>query len=137
LQFAGNPPAKTQWKNVRGDGNLSVVFKEQLWIPVMTPAMSNTIALSVWDYDRIGSNDRVGCAFLRFDDVMKGKYAKPSWVHLYGAPDGIWMGDAKNAMNKDPDIATNWRCASLLLFRRIAGYFCGFTSQWPVADCRP
>lgn len=69
------------------------------------------IQISVWDFDRLAKNDRVGTAFLDFNQI-KAHPMEPAWINIYGAPDGVKLGSNKNKMNKLPDFATNYRCVA-------------------------
>lgn len=33
----------------------------------------------------------------------------PTWINIYGAPDGVELGEHKREMNCTPDVASNWR----------------------------
>lgn len=121
-------------KTVQGEGNLKCDWNEQMWIPVMTPAMSNIITLTVrrmqlcvcvfvcvcasvrvcacvqvWDKDAT-KDEQVGTSFLDYKDVCAGVYrSHPVWVNVYGPPSGC-TGHQVEKMLKYPDLATNWRC---------------------------
>jgi hypothetical protein len=47
VQFAGNPKLRTRYRSAKGEGNLTVLWAEQLWLPVTVPTMTNTIQIAV------------------------------------------------------------------------------------------
>jgi hypothetical protein len=112
----GGLTAKTKWVTVRGDSNLEVEWLYELWLPTLVPSMSDIIELSVWDFDRFKSNDRVGTIHLRFKDIDR-EALPPTWMPVYGAPDEVDFGKAKGRMNIYPRLATNYRGRVLLAAR--------------------
>ena len=116
--FAGNPPIRTKYKTVKGvSGQLAANFDTELWMPVLTPTMTNRIELTLWDYDRLASNDRVGTIYLKFNQIEKHGRS-PMWMPVYGAPDGVDFGNVKNHMNRYPESASNFR-GRLLISGRV------------------
>jgi hypothetical protein len=78
---------------------LDVPWNQEIWIPILTPTMTHRVELSVWDYDRLKEDDRVGTVFFRFDDI-KCAPLPPTWFPIYGAPDNVPYGEHKNHMNR-------------------------------------
>ena len=77
----------------------------------------NGAQIVVWDFDKLQPNDRIGTHFLDFKVIEKMPGGMPpTWLNIYGAPEGVKVGKNKNAMNKYPDQATNYRyvCVSLV-----------------------
>lgn len=110
LTFAGNPPAKTRWVVARGARHLAVAWEEELWFPVRMPVMQARLLIEVFDYDLLVRNDRVGSVHLPFAGLAQSlEDARPQWVNIYGAPNGVEVGKNKNRMNRWPDEASNWR----------------------------
>ena len=70
----------------------------------------NGAQIVVWDFDKLQPNDRIGTHFLDFKAIEKMPGGMPpTWLNIYGAPEGVKVGKNKNAMNKYPDQATNYR----------------------------
>lgn len=123
VTFAGNPPLKTKHvtgkatdKTKRRNG-INVAWNEELWIPVVVPTMSNKVEVALFDWDRIGMDDRVGTVYLNYKEIAAAPQA-PRWYNIYGAPNGIEIGDNKNLMNKTPGLASNYR-GRLLISARV------------------
>jgi hypothetical protein len=51
VDFGGNPSCCTSVVTERGSSNLKPYFEEECWLPVMLPAMSDVILISIWDED--------------------------------------------------------------------------------------
>ncbi len=107
--FGSMPAVRTRYKTIKGEsGKLKANFDTELWMPVLTPTMTNKIELTLWDYDRLAKNDRVGTIFLKFNTIEKhGR--PPVWMPVYGAPNGVDFGNVKNYMNRYPGSASNFR----------------------------
>ena len=107
--FGSMPAVRTRFKTIKGpSGTLKASFDTELWMPVLTPTMTNKIELSLWDYDRLAKNDRVGTIFLKYNAIEK--YGRPPvWMPVYGAPNGVDFGNVKNYMNRYPGSASNFR----------------------------
>ncbi|KUF94553.1 Dysferlin protein [Phytophthora nicotianae] len=60
--FAANSPCKTSVVTVKGRGNLTPDFYEELWLPVRIPTFSRHIGISIWDRDLTSPNELVGVA---------------------------------------------------------------------------
>merc|ERR1712087_815203 len=67
-----------------------------LQIPVVVPTMSNTIVVSVWDWDLI-DDERIATFTLDYTS-LKQKAIEQRWYNLYGAPEHRQDGIA-NKMN--------------------------------------
>ena len=59
-----------QVRTARGDGDLSVDFNEQVWMPVMVPTMTHRIELSMWDNNVVGKDSVVANAYFSFQDLQ-------------------------------------------------------------------
>eukprot|EP00736_Rhodelphis_marinus_P012214 Rmarinus@m.21902 len=95
ITFGGNPPCQS-----RVISNRSPRFSEKLCVPVMLPAMSDKIELSVFDYDKTDKDDYAATVFVKFSEIQKRPehYAVPRWYNLYGCPshaDDATMGKKK------------------------------------------
>jgi hypothetical protein len=135
VTFAGNDPLKTKFVTSHGKANLTCVWNEELWLPVLTPTMSNKIEVAVWDYDKLRPNDRVGTILLNFEDVCNGKMKAAKWYSVYGAPDGVKLGANKNMMNRLPSKATNYRCPNCRVWSFRAASCCCGQSVFGVVLC--
>jgi hypothetical protein len=71
-------------------GTMNPTFNQVLSIPIVFPSMTDSIELTVWDYDRDG-NEWIASIFLSLEDICSGKIAQnsPTWLHFYGAPDDV------------------------------------------------
>jgi hypothetical protein len=93
VEFAGiNSVSKT----VKGQ---SVSFNQELQLPVMEPAMSDHIKITIWDNDVGLKPDRIA--------VTQASYSKaklesnPRWINFYGAPEGFKSNKVAKKMNKN------------------------------------
>jgi len=64
--------------------------------------------MTIWDYDKVGSDDIIGTIRLHWKDIMDKKYEDYCWMNIYGAPLKV-SGDYTDDMNEEPRIASNWR----------------------------
>jgi hypothetical protein len=131
VDFAGNPACCTSVVTERGPSNLKPFFEEECWLPVMLPAMSDVILVSVWDEDVTTNELYSYVTDLRFSQIRaamlgvagdkKGKKEKkkkgaaasggvfgegykgePRWVNLYGAPVDTENAEQAQTMNRYP-----------------------------------
>ena len=139
-EFAGCRPVKTSKLAVYGRQNLTVVFEEELWIPVWVPTMCKRIALRIMNKEFFAlptSNNKVivASAYIDFDDVdrcetnpitvvegLGSQYTGPplKWIHFYGADPRVKHGPKQaKFMNKFPKHASAYRGSLLTSLRRI------------------
>ena len=71
--------------------------------------MTNSIEMSVWDYNRLQKNERVGSVVLDLREIKRYGSVGPMWLPIYGAPDGVSRGNDVKVMNKNPHLASNYR----------------------------
>lgn len=59
-------------------------FNEWLNMPVMIPTMSKYIKIFLYDQDKIGSDQKVACYNLDFNDIQETpeKYSNPFWINF-------------------------------------------------------
>jgi hypothetical protein len=89
-------------------GTMNPTFNQVLSIPIVFPSMTDSIELTVWDYDRDG-NEWIASIFLSLEDILSGKMAQnsPTWLHFYGAPDDV-------PSKKKPFVEFTKHCGKLL-----------------------
>jgi len=104
VEFAGTRLKSDVYKSVNPKCQV------QFDIPVMEPVFSKNITISVKDYDKFFSDDRI--ASLKLDYLkLKQEYRmcmEPCWLYLYGAPQGHQSGYSKK-MNKGLVEGSNFR----------------------------
>lgn len=69
----------------------AVNLMTELIVPVTEPTMSNAVRLSLYDYDKGSSDDRIATVTLDYASLKAGPFG-PRWVNLYGAPEGKQRG---------------------------------------------
>jgi hypothetical protein len=71
-------------------GTMNPTFNQVLSIPIVLPSMTDSIELTVWDYDKEG-NEWIASIFLSLEDILSGQIAQKSatWLHFYGAPESV------------------------------------------------
>lgn len=141
VEFAGCKPLKTTKVAVSGKKNLSVVFDEELWLPVWVPSYSKRASITLMNRE-FGRKDQViATAYIDFDKVPKydrdpvvddsmfllgslglanKKYdgAALQWLHFYGANPTVRGGPkAAQFMNKFPNYGSSYRGSMLASFR--------------------
>jgi len=62
---------------------LNVEFNQEVQLPVFEPTMSDTIKVSLWDYDFGVKNELMGCSTVFKFGKAKDGYL-PRWVNFYG-----------------------------------------------------
>uniref|UniRef100_K3WXL3 C2 domain-containing protein n=1 Tax=Globisporangium ultimum (strain ATCC 200006 / CBS 805.95 / DAOM BR144) TaxID=431595 RepID=K3WXL3_GLOUD len=120
VYFAGQDILETRKVTVKGSGNISVEFHQELWFPVLLPCMSNNIFVSVWDND-LTTDELVANTLTPFLFSHVQKYPsqfKNRWANLYGPPLGYIMESKDRKMMFDnPAIASTYRGRVLLSMR--------------------
>lgn len=88
-------------KNKKKTGK-NVSFNESLHLPVYEPIMARSIQCCVFDYDAVGTNDRICNFHLDYVDMKEnnGGVLEPRWYNLYGAPHGKQRGVIARKMNR-------------------------------------
>jgi hypothetical protein len=117
IEFAGGKPVKTKTRTVKGERSaMNPIFNYELWYPVSTPTATQSIKMSVWDYDFSGS-DLIGCFYNKFNLLQRlprdpstgyDMCTGPMWVNLYGSPVslGFSMGSTlKKGFNQLKELA--------------------------------
>lgn len=69
IGFATNSACKSSVVTVKGNGNLSPEFMEEMWVPVLAPTLSRNITISVWDRDLGRKDELVGIASHDYQQV--------------------------------------------------------------------
>jgi hypothetical protein len=141
VEFAGCKPLKTTKVAVSGKKNLSVIFDEELWLPIWVPSYSKRASITLMNRE-FGRKDQViATAYIDFDKVPKydrdpivddsmfmlgsvglanKKYegAPLQWLHFYGANPTVRGGPkAAQFMNKFPNYGSSYRGSMLASFR--------------------
>ncbi|CAM9162703.1 unnamed protein product [Scytosiphon promiscuus] len=137
VDFAGNPPLRSTPVKAKGRDGLSPGWAQELWLPVMVPAHSSSIDMSVW-HKEITGRDVVAHAYFDFNNIatIPGKPAggekrsglfrrrvkhypgpQPKWVNLYGAPAGKSKGKEAEIMNRYPSRGSSYRGRLLVAMR--------------------
>ncbi|OQR80945.1 myoferlin-like protein [Achlya hypogyna] len=119
VAFAGEKPLETRKVTTRGS---DVDFQQELWFPVLLPCMSNRIAISVWDWDRVSDELVAHAAPFYFNQVKDHpSLFQQIWTNLYGSPEDSrflkFNSAAKATMDKHPETASTYRGRLLLSFR--------------------
>lgn len=141
VEFAGCKPLKTTKVAVSGKKNLSVIFDEELWLPIWVPSYSKRASITLMNRE-FGRKDQViATSYIDFDSVPKydrdpvvddsmfmlgslglanKKYdgAPLQWLHFYGANPTVRGGPkAAQFMNKFPNYGSSYRGSLLASFR--------------------
>jgi len=108
IQFAGQDNKTSTYKK-----KLDVHVHECVTIPVNEPILGNMIKCVVKDHDvGPGKDDVIGTFTFSYSKVKKKKMP-PSWVHMYGAPQGKQKGVA-DKMNRAILEGTTYRGSMML-----------------------
>ena len=121
VRFAGCLPQRTRFLTVRGPGNLTAAWKQQLWIPFQSPFLSTRVTIAIRDYDVITEDDTAGTLVLDGNSIAAGgRDGLPgSYWPIYGAPPRAPVNAAARAMNTVPDLASTYN-GTVFLSARIA-----------------
>lgn len=86
IEFSGGKKMKTKRKTVKGERSaMNPMFNNEIWYPVAVPTATQSIKMSVWDYDLDGS-DIIATAYSKFGVLQKlTNGTGPYWINLYGA----------------------------------------------------
>ncbi|KDO20674.1 hypothetical protein SPRG_13426 [Saprolegnia parasitica CBS 223.65] len=119
VAFAGEKPVETRKVTTRGS---DVDFQQELWFPVLLPCMSNRIAISVWDWDRVADELVAHASPFNFNQIKDHPTLFQNlWTNLYGTPEDStflkFNSTAKEFMGKHPETASTFRGRLLLSFR--------------------
>ena len=97
---------KVRTPTVKGTQNPT--FNQTLSIPIVFPTMTDSIEVTVWDWDLDG-NEWIASIFLSLEDIVSGKIAQnsPTWLNFYGAPDSV-------PKKKKPFVDFTKHCGKLL-----------------------
>ncbi|OWZ19250.1 Dysferlin [Phytophthora megakarya] len=124
--FAANAPCKTSVVTVKGRGNLSPDFYEELWLPVRIPTFSRHIGLSLWDRDLTSPNELVGVASHDFlqklefeEEQQRIQAAAPRWYNLYGPPLHGVNTKRKQLVSRHPELGSTYRGRILMSMVRV------------------
>lgn len=104
----GGVEGKTSWVTADA-GTMSVAWYEEILLPVMVPSVSSKLMVTVFDYDRLSTeDDMVGSFNFDWDKVLNREFEQFFWVNIYGGPENINNEQAK-LMNSVTELASNWR----------------------------
>eukprot|EP01013_Petalomonas_cantuscygni_P010525 TRINITY_DN2363_c0_g1_i2.p1 TRINITY_DN2363_c0_g1~~TRINITY_DN2363_c0_g1_i2.p1 ORF type:complete len:1377 (-),score=340.43 TRINITY_DN2363_c0_g1_i2:184-4314(-) len=82
LAFAGGRMVKTTVKK----NSFHPVWEEWLVVPVSQPAVSDTLEVSLWDYDMLSSDEMISTFNFSMRDVISAGGMGPTWLHFYSHP---------------------------------------------------
>lgn len=88
IGFGVHAACKSTVKTVKGTANLSPVFLEEMWIPVMVPTLSRRISVSVWDRDLGRPSELVGLASYDYNQVALATATGGMLASLDASPSG-------------------------------------------------
>ena len=80
----------------------NVTLNKALQLAVFEPVMTSKINITLFDKDKVGSDDRIASFSLDYND-LKEKYANNlpvHWINIYGAPEGKQRGKSAQRMNR-------------------------------------
>lgn len=84
---------------------------QKFLIPVQTPVLNDRLVIEAWDYNSVSSDSHIGSILLSVKQLV-ALGSQPGgffiWKNLYGAPQDN-TGKAADAMNENPDIASDWK----------------------------
>jgi hypothetical protein len=71
-------------------GTQNPTFNQMLSVPIVFPSMTDSIEVTVWDWD-IDGNEWIASIFLSLDDIISGQipHKTPIWLHFYGAAETV------------------------------------------------
>jgi uncharacterized Zn-finger protein len=80
--------AKVRTPTVKG--TMDPTFNQVLSLPIVFPCMTDSLEVTVWDYDLDG-NEWIASIFLSLEDIISGKIPNKTatWLHFYGAPESV------------------------------------------------
>jgi len=126
VQFGDGDPAKTKVVSIKGDrktiGPLNPTFKQELWIPFLSPCMTSRIDISVYDREEMGVPPELVASTSSIPIKMVKKYPEQYtafWAPLYGAQMNLGMTKKNQVaeMNAIAENATLYRGRLLLSLR--------------------
>ena len=86
IEFSGSKPIKTKIRTLKGKrAAMNPIFNYEIWYPITVPTATQSIKLSVWDYNLTGSN-LIATAYTKYGIISKISRPEPFWINLYGAP---------------------------------------------------
>ena len=85
-----------------------VVWDQEMWLPIQWPVASNRLVLKLYDYDKAGSDELVGCMVFSIKDIVNIQGGEFNWINLYGAPPDR-SGENTRKMNDSPEFASTWK----------------------------
>ncbi|KAH7491166.1 Dysferlin [Phytophthora ramorum] len=119
--FAGQDVLETKKITVKGSENLTVIFNQELWFPVLLPTMSDNIFLSMWDWDMTTADQLVANILRPFSFKQVQRYPnqfKHMWSNLYGPPVGYDTDSSVlQLMQNHPAHASTYRGRLLMSLR--------------------
>jgi hypothetical protein len=122
-RIAGGDAVRTRVRSKKGKRfELNPAFNEELLMVIREPSMADSLQLSVYDWDQVGSDELVATQYqsIKLVKAVGGKLG-PFWANLYGAPLGLktlGIGDnVKKQMNTYPEIASTYRGRILMTLR--------------------
>ena len=118
LSIGGGVTAKTKVVKARGKSGLHLEFLEELWLPVLMPAMADSVRLELLENDLLpglGAPQLLGSMTLSLRAITAAA-RKNEWIPLYGAPDELSSVGASR-MNNFPQLASAFKGRLLAGFR--------------------
>jgi hypothetical protein len=86
IEFAGGKPKKTKRQTLKGKrAAMNPLFNDEIWYPISLPTATQSIKLSVWDYNLTGDT-LIATAYTKYGVISRILQPEPFWVNLYGAP---------------------------------------------------
>lgn len=109
----GGVEGKTSWKTADKD-TMAVDWSEEVLLPVVIPSVGSKLSITVFDYDRLSTeDDMVGSFSFDWNKILKNEYKEFFWVNIYGGPDNM-NNDQSKLMNSVTELASNWRGRALM-----------------------
>lgn len=92
--------------------NNTVMWAQEIWLPVQSPLVSGRLVMTVMDYDAGSADDTVGSMAFDVAEILKryedNKKFPWYWKDIYGAPVGV-TGKNTDEMNAIPELGSTWK----------------------------
>lgn len=109
-----NKKLKTKVQKFQKGGD-PVDWNMEFLLPAQMPVLAPNINLRLMDED-VASDEMAGTIQLQTKDLLEKEYMHNhfAWKSFYGSPLNQSGSDAKEAMNKEPHLASNWKGRCLI-----------------------